>query len=594
MRDAFYRDGGDNFRSHVSVASNVASACRFLHDVGVVRLPRRICALQLAPLITRFTRPQMHRDLKDANVLVARSPSGQWNAKLTDFGTSAGVRFVLEGQAVGTLHAMAPELMQPFGVGTDAVRVDVRAADVYAYGILLCALWDKGKKPLRHIPIASWAMVRHLAHLGRQDRTSILLRRLMCEDECIASLPDVHKAEGLRPTPPVDMPLYFQGLMGRCLKRKPHDRPTFFSICEEFKAKFPKPPAPEGAPRAELRVIAVVRYRTAQSSAKKLLVHVTVTVEDRSKSFNPGTSGDVDGGGDAEVVFPFAVCEGESVLFSIGNDLELPEDRRLPHTKAFDWAGFSRLPLPLPAVGAEPSTIDPVEFELEPKWSAAVLPNTTTAAQVALQLNITRRKPSGAEERRSLGVITVLLTAPNTLSRSYTPHRMPRELRSRFEVAEYDVMLSYREAETGKFGSNFVFRLQEALELKHLTVFCYANLVNAPDCWMSPLSNGIAACRVFMPILSPEYGNLDKAPWAAAELFHAVSRLGTKDGPAHILPVWHSGDCPPSGPNEDAAKLLASFACVPDRARFDNTPARNMRYKDVWLIVHDALKHLLD
>ena len=501
------------------------------------------------------------------------------------------MRFVLEGQAVGTLHAMAPELLQSCGTGTDAARVDARAVDVYSYGVLLCAMWDRGRDPLRHIPEEEYKKFEHLQHGSDEEKVMFLLRRLMCVERCFPK----DQPEGLRPPTPDDMPLFFIDLMERCWRRHPEDRPTFFSICEEFKLKCPKPPAPKAGPRAELRAIAVVRYQTAQSSAKKLVVHVEVTVEDRSAPFSApfklGSSGDVDGDGEAKIVFPFAVCKGEHVLFSIGNDLETPEDRRLPQTSDFDWVGFVRQPLPLPEIGADPIS---TKFELEPKWDTTAYPPNTSAAQVALQLNIRREKPSGVKEPRSLGVITVLLTAPNTLSRSYTPHRMPRELRSRFDV-EYDVVISYRETETGKFGSNFVFRMQEALELKHLTVFCYANMFKA-DCWMSPLSNGIAACRVFMPILSPEYGNLDKAPWSAAELFHAVSRRGTKGGPAHILPVWYSGDCPPDGPNEDAAKLLpvSSFPYVPDRARFDNTPARNMRYKDVWLIVHDALKHLLD
>ncbi len=46
-----------------TVAHNVASACRYLHDLGI-----------------------MHRDLKDQNVLV--DPDNNYRAKLSDFGAS--------------------------------------------------------------------------------------------------------------------------------------------------------------------------------------------------------------------------------------------------------------------------------------------------------------------------------------------------------------------------------------------------------------------------------------------------------------------------------------------------------------------------
>jgi serine/threonine protein kinase len=47
-----------------TVAHNVASACRYLHDMGI-----------------------MHRDLKDCNVLV--DPDNRYRAKLSDFGASS-------------------------------------------------------------------------------------------------------------------------------------------------------------------------------------------------------------------------------------------------------------------------------------------------------------------------------------------------------------------------------------------------------------------------------------------------------------------------------------------------------------------------
>ena len=212
-------------------------------------------------------------------MLAARTPDGRWHAKLTDWGNSAMVRTVLQGLRVGTLHAMAPEMLHPFGgAGLEDARLDARAVDVYAFGILLCALWDRGRFPLRHIPQAERAAVDHLRHLGQQDRDLILLRRLMCIDECF--VPDT-APEGLRPPPPEDMPDFFKAMMRSCLRRKPEERPTFLKICEDIKAEYRRAPAADEGPRADLRVIAVVRYNPVHTRGR-LHFHVSVTVEDRS------------------------------------------------------------------------------------------------------------------------------------------------------------------------------------------------------------------------------------------------------------------------------------------------------------------------
>ena len=173
----------------------------------------------------------------------------------------------------------------------------------------------------------------------------------------------------------------------------------------------------------------------------------------------------------------------------------------------------------------------------------------------------------------------------------------------------------------GLNGSNFVFRLQEALERAGKSVFCYANM-HGPRRWLHPLLHGAPACRVFMPVCSPQYGDLDAAPWGAAELLHAAAAADRGDatggaagdggGPA-ILPVWHSGAAFP--PNEDTESLLRTrdaggpaLPAVPDAHLYGYGPealgmgggggaasasargARAMPLQDVFVVVLDALE----
>lgn len=377
--------------------------------------------------------------------------------------------------------------------------------------------------------------------------------------------------------------------MSKCLLYDVDQRPTFLKICEEIKVHVPAVPA-AADPEAKLRVIAVVRYnpKLDRQTTTGLVFSITVSVEDRNTRLTHGPSGYVHTGeprppGEAAFAFPFAACIGERVTLSIGTP-PAPAETRLSYMTDFRWVGHASLELPLPAVGGPAAQFTAT---LNPGWESMPL----DGSKVALLLNIKREQQGRAPKERMLGVLSALLAAPpRALQRLQTPgRRMPRELRSEYAV-DYDVMLSYRESETGKAGSNFAFRLQEVLELKNLNVFAYANLAET-DHWMSPQTNGVESCRVFMPILSPEYGDLDKAPWTAAEMMTAAASVGSATGPAAILPVWYSGAYPP---NADTGYVLQGMSYVPDRAKYNNTPACDMRYKHVWLIVHEALKSLLD
>ena len=102
------------------------------------------------------TRGVVHRDLKPENLLVDSDDEGQLTLRLSDFGL-VGAK---EGQAAGTPHYMAPEVIQ-------RLRVD-RRADLYALGVLLYELVT-GEAPFDGSSAAEVAR-RHLEDRPRPPR----------------------------------------------------------------------------------------------------------------------------------------------------------------------------------------------------------------------------------------------------------------------------------------------------------------------------------------------------------------------------------------------------------------------------------------
>jgi transcriptional regulator with PAS, ATPase and Fis domain len=102
------------------------------------------------------TRGVVHRDLKPENLLVDRNDEGELTLRLSDFGL-VGAK---EGQAAGTPHYMAPEVIQ-------RLRVD-RRADLYALGVLLYELVT-GEAPFEGSSAAEIAR-RHLEDRPRPPR----------------------------------------------------------------------------------------------------------------------------------------------------------------------------------------------------------------------------------------------------------------------------------------------------------------------------------------------------------------------------------------------------------------------------------------
>ena len=160
-KDPELPDFSDECRARV--ARHVASALRYLHDIGVY-----------------------HGDLKDSNVLV--DPDKGYRAKLTDFGSSKATR--APAGLVGTLFAMAPEL---FARETDP---DLKRVDVYAFAVLLCSLWSSAG-PQQHfkriLPAELW----------------------FDSDELFNSIGALVRG-GLRPDVPPSMPASYVALMRSC------------------------------------------------------------------------------------------------------------------------------------------------------------------------------------------------------------------------------------------------------------------------------------------------------------------------------------------------------------------------------------------
>lgn len=136
----------------------------------------------------------VHRDLKPANVLL--SPTGP---KVIDFGiawSSGGTRHTGDGQAVGTPEYLAPEQVTGYGPGTPAI-------DIFALGATL-AFAATGEGPFA------------------ADTTSAVLYRITRLD------PDL-----------TGVPRELRVLVGACLDKDPHRRPTARQIVAHLRTGRP-------------------------------------------------------------------------------------------------------------------------------------------------------------------------------------------------------------------------------------------------------------------------------------------------------------------------------------------------------------------
>lgn len=527
-----------------------------------------------------------------------------YKAKLTDFGTSQRVRQVLADRPVGTIHAMAPEALAALAPDPSGNAYEPRAVDIYAFGIFLQALWDEGRDPYSHL---SQEMINEVLMDDRWDGlTEKDQKRLVVFKHITANVTRWKDTEGYRP-PPGSMLPQFVTLYRQCVRLNPEQRPSFYTICKTLKAIVEErtrlarvASRPDGWQPDEspfLRVTLTISYNPVVLKDSTALLTAHLTSELRSSQLQPSrvATATLDEERNARLVFVFAARAAETLQLCFTGVSHM-QDPTKPTEDPFALLPVLTVPVPrVPQPGEAAEELPPVV--LQPDWAAlrtrAATPSTN-GTPTSVVVHVLRTPPYATEAlKRSLGVLTLLLGPDPTLLRLPSRSRggivqLPPPLAPE---EDFDVVLSYRDTETGVSGSNFVFRLQEALEARGKRVFCYANL-HVSTRWQSPFLHGVGQCRVFMPICSPEYGDLDAAPWGAAELLHASALSTTCGGVPAILPVFHSGKAFP--PNGDTAAVLYEYfdAVVPARDLYIE-PARNMAYRDIFTVVLDALERAL-
>jgi hypothetical protein len=161
--------------------------------------------------------------------------------------------------------------------------------------------------------------------------------------------------------------------------------------------------------------------------------------------------------------------------------------------------------------------------------------------------------------------------------------------------------------QTGRKGNKYALEvLQPALQARGFTVFCYCAELQKGDAWVSVLTDGIEACRAFIPVCSPTYADLAQSPWTSNELFFAARTAAKREAAAaaaaaagaaspdaeaprgpHILPFWFSGAFPPP----DTAPVLMPLAArrVPAERCADSLIAEGRGDEAIRMLV-DALK----
>ena len=59
--------------------------------------------------------------------------------------------------------------------------------------------------------------------------------------------------------------------------------------------------------------------------------------------------------------------------------------------------------------------------------------------------------------------------------------------------------------------------------------------------WSAGIQHAAETCRAFVPLCSPTYGDPEVSPWTFRELSLVQERTRVP-----LIPVWHSGEYPPS------------------------------------------------
>jgi hypothetical protein len=263
-----------------------------------------------------------------------------------------------------------------------------------------------------------------------------------------------------------------------------------------------------------------------------------------------------------------------------------------------------------PAAGLTISNLVEASMQAQPIWRGAILlqlsgptTNGNGAGSVAL-LRDGQRTALMLRMRlntriMSIGPVPLFVTpsralASGTLSISSLPAWLaPPELK-------YDVMLSYRDVETGTAGDGFALQLAAALRSLHnLRVFIYADACAAGDEALCPVPHGVQASTLFVPVCSPGYAHPHHSPCSGNELLAAVLHAAASRGATPlILPVWHSGIFPPEGAApvlaalpQDSLRLRMPRQHSEDASAMANAPTTVLALTDPVLETAAALAH---
>ena len=149
LEDFFALDGvGYTWEVKNGIAYDVVQGLEALDDAGVV-----------------------HGDLKLANVLVFRTGSDAFTAKLCDFG-SAIIPIDLEPGAPVRQTVLSPPWDAPES-SQDIMQDDLYKIDIYSYGLLLCRIFTEGGDPFqikhRMTPELLESSERALIHKWKQN-----------------------------------------------------------------------------------------------------------------------------------------------------------------------------------------------------------------------------------------------------------------------------------------------------------------------------------------------------------------------------------------------------------------------------------------
>lgn len=163
LADRIRSGGALSVEDTVALAAEVAQGLDALHRAGV-----------------------LHRDVKPSNVLLDDAGS----AALTDFGLARGAdstQLTRDGQLVGTVHYLAPELIEGSPAGS--------ASDIYAFACLLYECLT-GAPPFAGRRDAEVGF----AHLVEEAPDPRALRPELSEDMALALLTALEKDPRSRPT----------------------------------------------------------------------------------------------------------------------------------------------------------------------------------------------------------------------------------------------------------------------------------------------------------------------------------------------------------------------------------------------------------